>query len=55
MMSLLAFALGLLVGALAVAIRMRGDLTWPEVALVLRGKPLPKETQGGGGGPKEPL
>lgn len=55
MLALTAFVLGLLLGAWAAASRLRGDRTWSEVALALRGKLDRKETQGGGGGPSEPL
>ncbi len=55
MLALIAFVLGLLVGAWAAAHRMRGSLTWTQVLEVLRGKRPPAETQGGGGGPSEPL
>ncbi len=55
MLALIAFVVGLLIGAAAAAYRLRGERTWPEVLLALRGKLDTKETQGGGGGPSEPL
>lgn len=55
MLALIAFVLGLLLGAWAAASRLRGDRSWSEVLLALRGKIDMKATQGGGGGPSEPL
>ena len=55
MLALIAFVLGLLLGTWAAASRLRGDRTWSEVLLALRGKIDTKDTQGGGGGPSEPL
>lgn len=56
MMALLAFALGLLLGAWAAASRLRGDLTWSQTFEALLGRQVPNKPQGGGGGgPSEPL
>lgn len=55
MLALIAFVLGLLVGGWAVAHRMRGSLSWSEVVQILSGKRPPIQTNGGGGGPSEPL
>ncbi len=56
MMALLAFALGLLLGAWAAASRLRGDRTWSETLDALAGRQAPEKPQGGGGGgPSEPL
>lgn len=56
MMALLAFVIGLLLGAWAAASRLRGDRTWSETFDALAGRQAPeKPNGGGGGGPSEPL
>ena len=56
MMALLAFVIGLLLGAWAAASRLRGDRTWSETFATLAGRQAPeKPNGGGGGGPSEPL